>query len=958
MKLTVGSILCGFTVTRIREVKELNAELIEMCHITTGAELCWMNDKEENKLFSVAFKTLPEDSTGVFHILEHSVLCGSEKYPVKEPFVDLLKSSMNTFLNAMTYPDKTVYPVSSRNKRDFLNLTSVYLDAVFAPALLNNPNVFYQEGIHTELYDGVPSYKGVVFNEMKGAMSGVNDRIEQSLNQLVFPDNCYRFNSGGEPAVIPDLTYEKYVETYKKFYHPSNSRFFLDGDIPLEETLSMINSYLEKYEKEDKQFDITSQLPVSNEGTAYYEIDSEESTERKSLLAFGKIVGTWADKDKITAIKVLCEVLASTNESPLKQAVLSSGLADDVEMFVMDDIAQPYLTVVARNMEDTDSGKIKEIIKSTAEILVKDGIDKKSIHASINRLSFNCKQLPEPKGLYNALDSYKSWLYGGDPLLYLVYDETIDYLRRLAENGGFEQLLSELLCDENGISVLHMLPSYTLGEEEWQAEADRLECEVSALSEDEINELIERNEVLADWQQSPDSPEATATLPTLPLSAVKDTPELIKTVEKMVNGVTMLHHSLNTHGIVYLSMYFPLTRFSLSELTKLAILPMLFGELPTEKHTAAELQQEIKTYIGSLNFKLEVFGKQDKPDRCTPYLSVRAGILQENLEKAKALIIEILTQTQFDNTDKIKQIVLQNNEEVQQFAIGNGHSLGVMAAHSHYSARGAVNEAINGYSFFKSLHSFAKNFDSEICEFISLIDRVQKEAICVSGLTVSVTALEEIALDDMLGKLPHGKVSPKDADYKTDLPMKMGIRIPAPISYAVKGYSLSECGLKASGSLRVAANLISLSYLWNVVRVQGGAYGAGMPVGGSGHIACYSYRDPSPSRSLEVYNSLSAFINDFCAGEEDTEKYIISTVASTEQLATPADLGYSADVNHFCEITDEERIKERREMLSTDKNALKEWCAAFEKMAAEGAVCVVGSDAALKECDGLAVYEL
>ena len=958
MKLAVGTVLCGFTVTRVREVKELNAELIEMSHNKTGAALCWMNDKEENKLFSVAFKTIPNDSTGVFHILEHSVLCGSEKYPVKEPFVDLLKSSMNTFLNAMTYPDKTVYPVSSRNERDYLNLASVYLDAVFAPALTENRFIFWQEGIHTELNDGEPSYKGVVFNEMKGAMSGVNDRIEQSLNQLIFPDNCYRFNSGGEPSVIPDLTYEKYVDTYRKFYHPSNARFFLDGDIPLEETLSMINSYLEKYEKEDKEFDIPTQLPVSNEMSAYYEIDSEESAERKALFALGKIIGSWKDKDKITAIKVLCEVLAATNESPLKRAVLSSGLADDVEMNVMEDLSQPYLMILVRNMEDQNSGAVRELIKNTAEKLVKDGIDKKSIHASINRLSFNCKQLPEPKGLYNALDSYKSWLYGGDPLLYLVYDETIELLRKMADNGGFEELLSELLCDETGVSVLHMLPSYTLGEEERQTEADRLEREVSALSEDEMNELLQNNERLSAWQQTPDSPEASATLPTLPLSAVKDTPELIKTEEKTVNGVTVLHHPLNTHGIVYLSMYFPLTNFSLSELKELSFMPALFGELSTEKHTAAQLQQEIKTYIGSLNFGVDVFGKDGEATKCTPCITVHAGILRENLSVALPLIAEILTQTKLDAPEKIRELLMQSYEESRHMAIGNGHALGLQAVRAQYTAKGAVTEAINGYTFFKFLHRFAENFDEMIFDYISLITQAQAKAVCKAGLTLSVASSNEVSVEALLSELPEGKAMPKEAEYKTALPKKMGIRIPAQIAYAVKGYHLSECGMKNAGSLRVTSNIITFSYLWNEVRVQGGAYGTGFPVGRDGALACYSYRDPSPERSLEIYDAISDFIKAFCESDEELDKYIISAVAATEPLKAPAEQSYSADELWFAGVTDEDRIKTRREMLSTDKEALKEWCAAFEKMADEGAVCVVGPDAALNECDDLAVYEL
>ncbi|MDE5671681.1 MAG: insulinase family protein, partial [Eubacterium sp.] len=852
----------GFTINRIRKNDEINGTLYEMSHDKTGAELCWLDNGEQNKLFSVAFKTLPEDSTGVFHILEHSVLCGSEKYPVKEPFVELMKSSMNTFLNAMTYPDKTVYPISSRNDKDFLNLTSVYLDAAFAPKILENPNIFYQEGIHIEFNEENPAYKGVVFNEMKGAMSGVDDRIEQGINNLLFPDNCYRFNSGGDPAVIPDLTYEQFVETYRRFYHPSNARFFLDGDIPLEKTLAMIHSYLEKYEKSNKLPVLSMQKPVSNEGTAYYEITDCPNSEKKAVLALGKIIGAFDEKEKVFAAKVLCDVLADSNDSPLKRAVLSSGIAEDMEMMVIDGVAQPYLLIIVRNMKDSDSSEICNIIKETVKQLVADGLDKKSVLASINRFAFHLRQVPEPQGLYRATFALNGWLYGGDPMLYLDNDEVTDTLKKMAETNAFETLMEELLLDDRGKAVLHMLPSSVLGNEERKAEENRIKSEISALTEEEKQLLVHQNEQLALWQQTPDSAEAVEALPMLSLNEVSDTPELIKTVETCENGVNVLYHPINTNGIVYLSMYFPLTVFSLSELTQLSLFPSLFGEFPTENYSVTELQQNIKTYIGSLSFAIEAFGKDNQTEKCTPFLTVRAGILEENLSTAKALINEVLTKSKFDDVNKIKEIVMQTYEMARQSAIGNGHSLGVGAVQAQYSAKGAVNEAINGYSSMKFLHDFADDFNGMVNAFISLVNRVKAEAVCKANLTVSITSSENVSVSDLLSKLPSGNKMPKEAEYKTDLPKRMGIRIPAQIAFAVKGYHLLDADTKMNGSLRIASNIISLNYLWNIVRVQGGAYGAGFPGGRDGGMNCYSYRDPSPARSLQVYNSLSDFICD------------------------------------------------------------------------------------------------
>ncbi|MBD5083361.1 MAG: hypothetical protein HDT34_04285 [Clostridiales bacterium] len=957
MNITTETKICGFTVNRIRKNNEINGTLVEMTHDKTGAELCWLDNGEQNKLFSVAFKTLPEDSTGVFHILEHSVLCGSKKYPVKEPFVELLKSSMNTFLNAMTYPDKTVYPISSRNEKDFLNLTSVYLDAVFAPKILENPSVFHQEGIHIELDEEKPVYKGVVFNEMKGAMSGVDERIEQGINSLLFPDNCYRFNSGGEPAVIPDLTYEQFVETYKRFYHPSNSRFFLDGDIPLEKTLEMINFYLEKYEKSSQIPVLPMQNPVSNEGSAYYEIDDENS-EKKTVLAFGKIIGTYEEKEKVYAAKVLCDVLADSNESPLKRAILSSGLAEDMEMMVMDGVSQPYLLIIVRNIRDADSLKIREIINETVHQLVTNGLDKKSVLASINRFAFHLKQVSEPQGLYRATASLSSWLYGGDPMLYLTYNEAVESLKKMAESDAFEKLLEELLLDNSGLAVLHMLPSLTLGIEERKAEEKRIQAELSALTEEEKHQLAVENENLNRWQKTPDSAEAVETLPTLSLSEVNDTPELIKTVEGSENGVTTLYHQINTNGIVYLSMYFPLTMFNLSELTKLSLYPLLFGEFPTENYSVTELQQKVKTYIGSLSFDVEAFGKDNQTEKCTPYLTVRAGILEENLVTAKEIIAEVLTKSKFNDVQKIKEIVMQTYEMVRQSAIGSGHSLGIRAVQAQYSAKGAVNEVINGYSSMKFLHNFADSFDEMVDEFISLVNRVQAEAVCKSNLTVSITASENISVSDLVSKIPSGCVVPKEAEYKTSLPKRMGIRIPAQIAFAIKGYHLSLSDVKMNGSLRIASNIISLEYLWNIIRVQGGAYGAGFPVGRDSSIMCYSYRDPSPARSLQVYDTLSDFICDFCKKDDDLDKFIISAIAATEPLRTPANQGIVADEFWFSGVSDEDRVLTRRQMLSTDKESLKEWCVVFDKMAEDGSVCVVGHEGALKECENLEICEL
>ena len=408
----------------------------------------------------------------------------------------------------------------------------------------------------------------------------------------------------------------------------------------------------------------------------------------------------------------------------------------------------------------------------------------------------------------------------------------------------------------------------------------------------------------------------------------------------------------------FISMYFPLTNFTLEELTKLAFLPSIYTELPTERYSAAEIQKQLKTYIGTIVFGIGVFGKKGVSESCTPCLEVRVGILEENFSAAKELLIEILTKTNFDQTERIKELVVQSNELAHQVAIGGGQSLGITSVQSHYTAKGAVNEAIGGYTFISFLHRFAKDFDSVIGDFISLVGRVNSELLIKNGLTISVTASHDVDVSDLANAFPKGKTLPESREYKINLPERMGIRIPAPIGFAVKGYHLSLCSNKISGSLKVAANIISLNYLWNVIRVQGGAYGSGLPIGREGAFVCYSYRDPSPSRSLEMYDNISEFINDFYNSDEDIDKFIISAIAATDPLMTPASKGTRADEFWFTGITEEDNINIRRQMLATTRDSIKEWGKVFDEMAEKGCVCVVGNDEALNKCEGLTVCDI
>ena len=975
--LNVNDKLNGFTVTRVRDIEEFEGKLIEMTHDRTGAGLVWAQSSEENKLFSVGFRTLPEDNTGVFHILEHSVLCGSDKFPVKEPFVELIKTSMNTFLNAMTYSDKTLYPVSSRMEQDYLNLMEVYLDAVFRPSILTNPNIFYQEGWHIDLDANEasdadqpdPVYKGVVFNEMKGAMSDVDQLAERTLVKLLFPDTCYGYNSGGDPDAIPDLTYEDFIARYKKFYHPSNAYFYLDGDIPLERTLEMIDSYLAGYDRLEDIPQIEFQAPVRTDESCRYEVGEEGG---KAMVVCGRIAGTWEDRDKLLALSVLIEQLADSNESPLKRAVLSSGLAEDMEIYVSDGIAQPYFMLVFRGVDPSALGpgrpvdaaseelvrmaadRLLEIVREVAGKVLEEGIPARDLEASVNQLDFRFRQYPEPQGLYRANAVLNSWLYGGDPALYLRSNEAISVLRRNIGEGVMNTLLQEYFLDTGSLTRLILLPDASLGEENAAAEARRIGNIMSCMTEEEMRELEDLNASLAEWQNTPDSEEALSAIPQLSIQDIKREPELIGTDVSETDGVTLLYHPVPTKGIVYINAYFPIADLPLEDLPAAALLTEFYKDLPTVNYSVTELQNEIRMYVGSMSFGLDILAKDGENGYCTPCLRGRAAVLRENLSHAEDLLLEIMTRTRFDDMSLMRELITQIDEEGRRYAVSSGHRLAIYAARSHYSARDAAAEAVNGYTFIQYMHKMNGDFDSRIEEFVSFARDLIARSIVRNSAYISITASEKADMTHLISMLPQGQSRQDKAAYTSPLPSHLGIQVPASVSHSVMAYDLSQIGRAPQGSISVAANILSFAYLWNEVRVKGGSYGASVNASRTGSYFCYSYRDPSPARSLGIYGGAADFLDAF-AGAEDSglSGFIISTIAQTEPLVSPASKGRSADDFWFSGFSDEDRIRIRREILETTASDLLSWKEAFRSLAQSGSTCVIGPRAALDTCEGL-----
>lgn len=950
-----GDSFLGFTVTRIRSSEELGGRVVELCYEKTATPVCWVDNGQENKLFSIAFRTLPSDSTGVFHILEHSVLCGSAKYPVREPFVELLKSSMNTFLNAMTFPDKTMYPVSSRNTRDFLNLTGVYLDAVFAPRILTDPNIFYQEGWHIEQdADGSLSYKGVVFNEMKGAMSGAEHIAEQRMIELLFPDSCYGFNSGGDPAVIPSLTYEQFCETYRRCYHPSNALIFLDGAVPMEETLTMIAEYLSRFERSTDLPRLTEQKPVSARETAKYELERGEELTGKGYLSVGRIVGDWRDRTRLTAVSVLNLVLAGTNDAPLKRPVLSAGLAQEMTVSVDPSVAQPYLVIDLKNIRDGSADEILALIRSTAAELADKGLDREALEAAADMLEFQTMEPGEPQGLDRCINAMNTWLYGGDPMDCLEYGKAFAGVREMIRNGGMETLLRELFAGDGHTAVLLTEPSYTYGDELRADEAKRLQAISAAWTDADRQENAALNERLLSWQQTPDSPEQLATLPQLPLSEVSEDPPHIGTEVRTEQDVTVLFHQLPCREIEHITLYFRLTDAAAEELAQLSFIAALFTELPTEHYDALELRKALDSTVGRMTFGIGQTRRPGERQTVTPYLSVSYSVLREKREKAAALLLEIMQRTDFSQKENVRERLVQSIERRRQMKISYGHVFAGLTASSRYSAADALSELSSGMTAAERMSRFCDGFDADFAAFEALADRVMKQTFCRKRLiAASVTAAEDVSLSGLLSALPEGTAVPERTAYAVSLPERAGAVIPAQIGFAVQSWNLLEADMRFTGSLRVGAKILSLSYLWNQVRVQGGAYGTGLTVGRDGGLTAFSFRDPTPAASLKTNAGMSDFIRSFCESGEPLTGYIISTVSDMEPLRSPRDDGAFADHLWINGITEEMLRQTRREALATDRERLLADCAVWDAFAERGAVCIVGAENQLADAEGL-----
>ncbi len=951
-----NDVIHGFRIERVRPVEGLSATLWEMTHEKTGAALCWVDRKEENKAFSIAFKTLPEDSTGVFHIIEHSVLCGSDKYPVREPFVELLKSSVQTFLNAFTYPDKTVYPVCSRNDRDFLNLIDVYLDAVLHPLIYHKPEIFRQEGWRYEGEGDSLCYQGVVFNEMKGAFASPQTVMYNEIQRLLFPDNCYRHVSGGDPACITDLTYEQFIASHRKYYHPSNARISLVGSIDVDAVLEKIDSFLSAFDRLEADFTIRMQQPIDRiTEEVPFEIGAEESEQNRAIIASAAVLGSFAERERIFAGEVLVDYLTGDNEAPLKRAVIDRGLAQDFSIELDDSMQQSYLFWQAMNTDVDKREALEETVRETVGRIVREGLDRERLSACFNSLAFRLRDRDGvnwlPRSLAEGLSMLDTWLYGGDPLEGLSVEKPLKSLEEKLSGNYFEELLKELFLENGHSATVVLVPSKTLGDEKRVREAARVKAEGAAWTDADRERQKVQAESLRAFQQTPDSEEALKTIPMLKLSDLNDKPEPLRTEQSTANGVTVLSHTVDS-ALSLFRLHFAADDLSLDELPALSVLCHMLGSMATKRHSRAKLPLAIKNTIGKLDFSPTVLPGSDA-DHCRVLLTASVSCLPERTEQAAALLTEILRETEFTDADLTKEIV-------QQMAVGaklslpmEGHRYAMMRYGSYETAFGLANETIGGVSFIQWLNAVGEGGEDAICALLKTMEGLLTKLAARSRLTLSRSeAVSDTAVESMLSALPEGEPAPREACYRVEGGKREGIAIPAQVGFAVTGGSLFRYGMPYTGSIPVLANVLNFTYLWNRIRVQGGAYGCGFVGRDTGELYFYTYRDPKPARSLGVMREAAAFVRDFIREDPDLTGFILSAVSSVDPLRSANVRIAAGDNRYFRGITEEQVVERYRALIRTKPEDLLALCEMLDRIAKEDSVCVAAGKELLEACGG------
>ena len=949
--------LAAYEVVEEKQLDEMNATGTVLRHKKSGARIFAVSCDDENKVFSIGFRTPPEDSTGVAHILEHSTLCGSEKFPVKDPFVELVKGSLNTFLNAMTYPDKTVYPVASCNEKDFQNLMDVYMDAVFNPNIYKEPNIFMQEGWHYELESPEADliYNGVVYNEMKGAFSSPEEVLDRYTRKVLFPDNCYGQESGGDPAFIPDLTYEQFLNFHKRYYHPSNSYIYLYGDMDMAEKLEWLNDqYLSKYDIAEIDSRILPQEPFDRpvEEETHYSITDGESEEQATYLSINTVVGNDLDPQLYVAFQVLEYTLLDAPGAPLKQALIDAGIGQDILGGYQNGILQPYFSVIAKNADKEQKGEFLAVVKGTLRKLADQGINKKSLKAGLNFYEFRYREADygsAPKGLMYGLQCMDSWLYDGDPMMHLTYQKTFSYLKTVVDEGYFEQLIRDYLLDNPFEAVLVVSPEKNLTAKEDEKTARRLAAYKASLSEEEIDALVEQTRALREYQETPSLQEELKKIPMLSREDIGREPEEIIWEEKEVEGVKVIHHEMFTSGIGYLKLLFDTSRVPEEDLCYVGLLKSVLGFVDTEHYTYGDLTSEIHLNSGGINLSVTSYPNLKNSADFKGVFIASVRVLYDKLDFGFSILGEILKNSILDDEKRLGEVISETRSRGRMKLEGACHSAAVARATSYFSPTSYYNDNTGGIGYYQFLEQLDRDYADRRKEIIARLNQVMERLFTVENLLVSYTADEEgfrqlpAALRKLKEMLPEGSKE----TYPFTFPVgnrNEGFKTASQVNYVARCGTFAGSGYAYTGALRILKVILSYDYLWINLRVKGGAYGCMSGFGRSGEGYLTSYRDPNLKETNEIYEGIVEYLEHFDVDDRDMTKYVIGTISDMDVPYPPSTKGSRGLSAYLSGVDVGMMQQERDEILNATKDDIRALAPIVKAVLATGSLCVIGNE--------------
>ena len=959
--------LAEYEILDEHRVEDVQSDGFILRHKKSGARIAILSNNDDNKVFYIGFRTPPEDETGVPHIIEHTTLCGSKKFPVKDPFIELAKGSLNTFLNAMTYPDKTVYPIASCNDQDFKNLMDVYLDAVFNPNITKYEEIFKQEGWHYELTgkDDELKINGVVYNEMKGAYSSPDEVLSSQIYRSLFPDNTYSKDSGGNPEYIPKLTYEAYLDFYHKYYHPSNSYIYLYGDMDVVERLEWLDKeYLSLYDYKKVNSEINKQ-PAFDEiknVEAQYSITMDDSQENKTYLSYNRVVGDSLDEMLYQAFDVLDYALVSSPGAPVKQALIDAGIGDDVYGSYDAGILQPVFSFVAKNANASQADEFESIIENTLKEVVKTGINKEALLAGINSSEFKFREADFgqfPKGLLFGLNCLDSWLFDDmKPFIHLECLGTFAKLRKAVDTDYFEKLIQEYLLDNTHGSSVTVKPKRGLGNEREEALAKELSDYKASLSDEEIKKLIEDTEHLKKYQEEPSSDEDLRKLPMLTRADMKKNAMPFSNIEDELSDVKVVRHDIESNGIDYISFLFDAGDFAQSELGYLGFFTNALGLVSTEKYSYTDLANATNIYTGGIST-----GTASHPDikdrnNFVFKFEVKLKVLEKNLDKALELMEQMLLSSDFTDTKRLGELVAQIKARLQANLSSSGHLVAAMRSMSSFSRYALYQDELKGIAFYRSICHIEKELSESPKSVSDKLAAIAKKLFARNRMLISFTGNNEAygnakpSLEKVIAGFNKMSAIGNQAEVHFNTAKEAFIDA-SQIQYVAKTGDFICEGYEYTGALRLLRIILSYDYLWINVRVKGGAYGCMNTFLRSGESYFVSYRDPNLSDTLDVYDRIPEYIKSFSPDERDMTKYIIGTFSALDTPMNPEAKG-SRSLSAYLEgITYEQIQKERNEILNAQPEDIRRLADLVEAVLKKDSICVIGNENMIKESAGL-----